>query len=83
MSTTLANFPNANSNVQKQPLDQSVLQVISREADFFDELKFSSKRELFTLKDKLENAVRQFADIRTPLVDLCRMRLSQLRQHLA
>ncbi|KWU24772.1 hypothetical protein [Burkholderia cenocepacia] len=83
MSTTLANFPNANSNVQKQPLDQSVLQAISREADFFDELKYSSKRELFSLKDKLENAVRQFAGIRTPLGDLCRMRLTQIRQHLA
>lgn len=82
MSTILANVPNANNNVQQQALDP-VITSISREADFFEKLDFATRTELFSLKRTLENAVRQFGEVRTPLLDLCRMRLSQLRQHLA
>lgn len=82
MSTTLAaTFPTANSNVQNT-LDTATIQTVSKESDFFDLLTYASQRELANVKSKLEEAVRTFSNTRNPLVDLCRLRLNQIRNHL-
>ncbi|VTU42016.1 MULTISPECIES: hypothetical protein [unclassified Variovorax] len=80
MSHAIAKFPFANNNA-RQP--EPFLKEIAKEGDFFDKLRLSSRRELFTLRTNLENKVREFGDVRNPLLDMCRMRLTQLRAHLS
>ena len=66
-----------------EPEVVSIVCRIARESDFEDLLTYSAPQELFSLRGKLESVVRAFKEARSPITDLCRTRLSQLRGHLA
>lgn len=57
--------------------------LIARESDFLDFMEEAPAEKVFGLKAVIEQAVREFGERRTPAADLLRMRLRQLRGHLA
>lgn len=56
--------------------------LISREADFLELLAYSTKEHLHKVVEALKSVCSQFGEVRTPVMDLYRQRLSQLRKHL-
>lgn len=56
--------------------------LISREADFLELLAYSTQEFLFKVVEALKSTLSQLGEIRSPLNDLYRQRLSQLRKHL-
>jgi hypothetical protein len=56
--------------------------LISREADFSELLAYSSKELLFKAVEALKSLCAEFGEARSPVMDLYRQRLSQLRKHL-
>lgn len=56
--------------------------LISREADFIELLAFSTKEFLFKVIEELKSMCATFGEARSPVMDLYRQRLSQLRKHL-
>jgi hypothetical protein len=56
--------------------------LISREADFSELLAYSTKELLFKVVEALKSLCAEFGEARSPVMDLYRQRLSQLRKHL-
>lgn len=57
--------------------------TIAKESDWVDVLRYSAQDKLFQLRKQLEEFIRSAGDVRTPQVDLARMRLHQIRRYLA
>lgn len=57
--------------------------LIAREADFKDFIHEATAEKVFSLKSALEKAVRAYGELRSPAVDLLRMRIRQVREVLA
>lgn len=56
--------------------------LISREADFLELVAYSTREQLFKVVESLKSVCVQFGEVRSPMMDLYRQRLSQLRKHL-
>ncbi len=76
MTTTLST-PSGTINVANEQVH------IVREADFDDFITLSPQAKKFEAVQALRDLVRQFGEKRTPMMDLYRARLRQLRSHLA
>jgi hypothetical protein len=55
---------------------------ISREADFADFKRFAAPLEQFKAVESLKTLCNTFGERRTPVMDLYRQRLGQMRSHL-
>lgn len=56
--------------------------ALARESDFVDLLKYSPSATLHKIQAALKSTVQGFGELRSPMYDLYRQRLSQLRRHL-
>lgn len=53
--------------------------LLARESDFRDFVVEAPEKDLFALKQRIKNALKQLGEVRSPVSDMLRMRLHELR----